>query len=76
MTPRAWLVVFCIYVAVMYSGMRGLMEDTRQEKTPGLPAHISFILASLWPLIALFFVSVDIVKGLRELVGVRKKTRK
>jgi hypothetical protein len=75
MTPHAWLVLFCVYVAVMYSGMRSLMEETKSEKTPGLPAHISFIMASLWPLIALFFVSLDVFKGLKELVGV-KKTRK
>lgn len=77
MTPRAWLVLFCIYIAVMYSGMRQLMSDTpKQDTTPGLPKHVSFIIAALWPLIALFFVTVDIVTGVRELVGVKKKTRK
>lgn len=62
----------CLYAAMMYSCMRSCMTETKAEWSPGIPGHWAFLVSALWPLIFLWSVSMDIAKGVRELLTEKK----
>ncbi len=62
-----WL--FCLYIAISYSVLRSCMTaDKPRPRLPALPATISLLAAVLWPFFFLLTVSVDIWKGIKEVM--------